>query len=563
MEQGAMSLPMVSQGQRASFSQSSSGAGDRPPVAGNSTRSSCCCCSSSDPGHPPGTDWEGKPLKKNKYGLEEIWTYRHPVMRERPWLVQLIRKHSFRIFMALIFGGTIIALAVLYHQLPPQPGEEVSVLGIKCSKQWRNLFKYMSIPLVSVLFTWWHVWLGIKMCFYPVEFVPRCGYPVFGWQGIVPRRAKTMAERACKIMIGKLLVIAEIVDQIDPEDFFRELHNVLWQTTTKVVDRLAASQCPSLWSQIPVTAQEEIKMKIMEMAPTKFQPVLDDIKEKSETIIDFEKMAVEILVKEKATLVEMFQKIGEREFTFVQHFSAVLGFILGVFQMFMWVLINAGSDEEECKPSNPHSHDFHCWAGFVVLPTSGLIIGYLTNWLGINLIFRPVWPHIYCGGYVNFQGVFLKRQQEVSAKMTVMICKELVNAHRIVEYILGKEEIKAKVLDIFKGHVHGFISELTESKVIGPVLRKLLPTNFLQSIEGDVVNGILEELPNHQKEIETYMDEKFDMVTMLTHRLSHLPPSEFEGMLHPVFQEDEWMVLLLGGVLGVLVGTLQAFALGS
>ena len=32
-------------------------------------------------------------------------------------------------------------------------------------------FKFASIPLVSVIFTWWHVWLGIKMCFYPVEFV--------------------------------------------------------------------------------------------------------------------------------------------------------------------------------------------------------------------------------------------------------------------------------------------------------------------------------------------------------------------------------------------------------
>ena len=60
--------------------------------------------------------------------------------------------------------------------------------------------KYASIPAVSVLFTWWHVWLGMKMCFYPVEF-KGCCYPVLGWQGIVPRRAGLMAARSCDIMV--------------------------------------------------------------------------------------------------------------------------------------------------------------------------------------------------------------------------------------------------------------------------------------------------------------------------------------------------------------------------
>ena len=44
---------------------------------------------------------------------------------------------------------------------------------------------------------------------------------------------------------------------------------------------------------------------------------------------------------------------------------------------------------------------------------------------------------------------------------------------------------------------------------------------------------------------------------------STLPSKEFEGMLRPAFQEDEWMIMVLGGVLGVVVGTLQALALSE
>ncbi len=38
------------------------------------------------------------------------------------------------------------------------------------SEEFHSDLKYASIPVVSILFTWWHVWLGLQMCFYPVQF---------------------------------------------------------------------------------------------------------------------------------------------------------------------------------------------------------------------------------------------------------------------------------------------------------------------------------------------------------------------------------------------------------
>jgi len=505
----------------------------------------------------PAIGWNGEPIEINEYGLPVIWTYEPPQLNERSESCQCVRTHLFRIFLAVIFGGTILVLIITYFTMGDEYGD--SLFGLKCSRQWRNLFKYLSIPLVSVLFTWWHVWLGIQMCFYPVEFVGCCP-PVFGWQGIVPRRASIMAGRSCDIMIGKLLKIEEIIDRIEPESFFRELNPVLVETTAAVVDRLAQSRCPGIWTKLPEYVKSEIQEKILEQAPSMFEPVIKDVKLNINKIVDVKAMAIQILVDNKPLLVEMFQKIGAREFTFIQHFSAVLGFVLGVLQMFSWILINSGGSEEMCKIPE-HAHDFHCWAGFVVLPVSGLIIGYLTNWLGINLIFRPVWPHIVCGGYLNIQGVFLKRQTQVSYEMTKMICEHLVTARKMLEYVVQKEEILQTVLEIFKLHVETSINKSTAA--VRPVVDRVAGKNVMSNIKDDVMKEILLELPKHSRQIEEYMDARFDLVNTMSYRLSHLPPSDFEGMLHPVFQEDEWMVLLLGGVLGVLVGTLQAFALGS
>merc|ERR1740138_1652740 len=182
-----------------------------------------------------------------------------------------------------------------------------------------------------------------------------------------------------------------------------------------------------------------------------FQPVIDHLKTNINQIVDIKQMAIDVLVDNKPLLVEMFQEIGRREFVFIQHMAAVMGFVLGIIQMLLWIALNSGGDEAECKAIG--SHPFRCYAGFVVLPVSGLIIGYFTNWLGIPMIFRPVEPHIICGGYVNIQGVFLKRQQEVSKELATKICDNLVHAKKMLEYVARRPAMIEQILVIYNEHM--------------------------------------------------------------------------------------------------------------
>ena len=58
---------------------------------------------------------------------------------------------------------------------------------------------------------------------------------------------------------------------------------------------------------------------------------------------------------------------------------------------------------------------------------------------------------------------------------------------------------------------------------------------------------------------ETYIVDALDIKQTVARRLSFLPPSEFEELLHSVFKEDELTLIALGAFLGGLVGLLQAF----
>jgi len=471
-----------------------------------------------------------------------------------PVVIRWIRTRIFRLFIVLVYVGTVVLLIIEYLVMTDR---NETLLGIPCSHIWKQHLKYYSIPLVSIIFTWWHVWLGIQMCFYPVEF---WGWPpYFGWQGIVPRRSHIMATRSCDIMIGSLITIEEIIDRIEPEDFFESLGSVLAETNAAVLSKLATKHWPAVWNRLPAGVKQELESCVLEESKNMFTPVITELKRTINTIVDIKQMSIDILTENKALLVQVFQDIGQREFTFIQHVAAVMGFLLGVLQMVMWVILNA-SGHRSCAVA-PESHSFRCWGGFVILPVTGLFIGYFTNWLGITMIFRPVNQHIVCGGYVNVQGVFLKRQVEVSKKMAAMICQHLIHARKLLEYIVKKQDTMTMVLDIYQRHTSIAVDKaMGTAKSIIPIF---VGKGAVDGIKQDALDLTLEELPSHSREIERYMDRAFGLSDTLAYRLSRLPPDRFEGMLHPVFQEDEWMILLLGGVLGVIVGTLQALALGS
>jgi len=54
--------------------------------------------------------------------------------------------------------------------------------------------------------------------------------------------------------------------------------------------------------------------------------------------------------------------------------------------------------------------------------------------------------------------------------------------------------------------------------------------------------------------VHDYCDTALDIQETLKTRLRTLTPQQFEQVLHPVFQEDEFTLVMVGAVLGLIVG---------
>ncbi|MFB6344805.1 MAG: DUF445 domain-containing protein, partial [bacterium] len=54
-----------------------------------------------------------------------------------------------------------------------------------------------------------------------------------------------------------------------------------------------------------------------------------------------------------------------------------------------------------------------------------------------------------------------------------------------------------------------------------------------------------------------YLEDSLDIGNTLSSKLKSLGPEEFEGILRPAFQEDEWLLIAVGAALGFIAGILQ------
>lgn len=83
---------------------------------------------------------------------------------------------------------------------------------------------------------------------------------------------------------------------------------------------------------------------------------------------------------------------------------------------------------------------------------------------------------------------------------------------------------------------------------------------FLQMKE-DIAQKVIEKIPSVIDVSYEYTQEALDMENTIRTRMTKLSSSEFEGVLHPAFEEDEIQLIALGGVLGAIVGVIQLFTL--
>jgi uncharacterized membrane protein YheB (UPF0754 family) len=382
------------------------------------------------------------------------------------------------------------------------------------------------IPLIAAVIGWGTNVVAVQMMFHPLDFV---GFGFVGWQGIVPANARNLAAKSTDLITQKLINLGTIFEDFDPDKFANDhLDEAVDELTDQVIAETAEIYAKDMWANADDAVKAQIRGMIradIEKVTTK---ILADIGDNIEDILDLKEIVVDTAERDKALIGRMFQTTGAPEFKFIKRSGAYFGLVFGVVQMFAWTFYPAW------------------W----VLPFFGFFVGYATNWLALKLIFEPIEPK-KVGPFV-IQGLFHKRQNEVSKEFADMLSKEILNTEAMVEKMTNGNG-GDKLFGIVEGHVGAMLDGYSNN----PMVAAMIPADKMGDIRTELFGRLREELPKPGGFLHTFTTRAIDVYGELFDRMTQLDPESFEGVLRPAFQRDEWKLIVAGAVLGLGAGIAQ------
>ena len=398
-------------------------------------------------------------------------------------------------------------------------------------QEYQSLLIYLAIPITSALVGWLTNVVAIKMTFYPIHFI---GIKPIGWQGIIPSKAAKMSSISVDLWTSKLINVKELFAKINPKKVAKEMHPEFDRISKEIMDEIMHEQAPEIWSRVPESVKKLAYSRISKDLPEIVTEMMTDIKENIDEMFDIKDMVIKRLTKDKGLLNDMFLQVGDEEFKFIERSGFTFGFLFGIVQMLVW----------------------YFYPKFWILPLFGLLVGYATNWLALKLIFNPIEPFSFLG--VTYQGLFIKRQNEVSKEYAYMLAHDIFTFDRIFASIITGPT-KDRFVNLIANHANHAIDEA--AGLSKPVITLVAGKRSYEKIKNIAIDKTLKELPNSVKPVFPYAEKAMDLENIFRTRMQKLPPRDFVDFLRPVFQEDELKLILVGAVLGMGAGIGQLFIL--
>lgn len=391
-----------------------------------------------------------------------------------------------------------------------------------------EFWKYLSIPLVAGMVGWTTNWLAVKFTFWPLKFI---GIPPYlGWQGIIPAKAEKMAGIVVDSAMAKLGTMPEIFDEMDPDEISWHVIRFVEPRVEELVDEIARNENADAWARLPEAVKQNLYARARREFPDQVQKLVTEMGQRIDELIDMKELAIAQTRADPALVNRIFQESGEVEFRFIIKSGLWFGSLFGLVQTAVWYFYQAW------------------W----VLPAFGFLVGYATNWIALNIIFRPLHP-TRIGPY-TLQGIFLRRQAEVADVWGKLVAREILTIRNIMETMLvGSGGPKTR--ELIERHMRPMVDE--SLGIAKTVVRAAVGREQVESMRNSTVSKA-HEMSLDPFEDPDFVESRAEIISrLIRERMMELSAEEFQLILRPAFQEDEFKLILIGAGLGFVAGLTQ------
>jgi uncharacterized membrane protein YheB (UPF0754 family) len=189
-----------------------------------------------------------------------------------------------------------------------------------------------------------------------------------------------------------------------------------------------------------------------------------------------------------------------------------------------------------------------------LLPIIAALIGWVTNYLAIKMLFHPHQPKKILG--LTFQGVFPKRQAQIAEKLGDLVANELFSMKDVAQKIEdlstqpeASEEVGKRIEQTIRGKL---ISAF-------PMLSMFLSDEMIEKVTS-LFKGELEDfLRVSAQGLAVKMEESVDIQALVREKVQAFSSNKIEELLVGFMEQEFRFIEKIGAVLGFLIGCIQVF----
>jgi uncharacterized membrane protein YheB (UPF0754 family) len=414
----------------------------------------------------------------------------------------------------------------------------------------------ISIPVFGGIIGYVINWTGVWMLYRPLAFVgfrvpglarvmtvmparlheiPGLAIGRVGWQGLLPARAGRLGSIATDTQIAKIGTPAEFYQQLDLDDLAEHIARDLDDDLRRLVDEVLAEHYPELWAAVPDELRERLQERVREQLPTVARQINTEIGRHVDQLVDVRLMVVRLLQENPFLTNRLFHEVGRKEFRFIINFGFVFGFLLGLPTILL----------VEAVPQ--------WW----VLPVAESVIGAVTNWIGIWLIYEPVRAKRI--GPWRWQGLFLRRQHEASATYAEVIAHEVVTVSSFARELMhGPRSDRTR--ELLRRTLRPLVD--AEARSVRPALETAYGSGSWSAARDAIVERGAEMTLEPLTDEQVAARQNTAIQHLVTERMRELPPEDFSETMRAATREDEWLLIAHGVAFGFIGGAVHYLIFG-
>ena len=189
-----------------------------------------------------------------------------------------------------------------------------------------------------------------------------------------------------------------------------------------------------------------------------------------------------------------------------------------------------------------------------LLPILAALIGWITNYLAIKMLFHPHQPKKILG--LTFQGVFPKRQAQIAEKLGDLVANELFSMKDVAQKIEDLSTQPEALEEVGKR-----IEQTIRGKLISafPMLSMFLSDEMIEKVTS-LFKGELEDfLRVSAQGLAVKMEESVDIQALVREKVQAFSSNKIEELLLGFMEQEFRFIEKIGAVLGFLIGCIQVF----